>query len=57
MRRELGAAALNVVNAPAATKAFLRPNENAGILPPKARFAGMEGRRVGPVRDPSFSIA
>ena len=57
VRSEHGAAALNVVNAPAARKAFLRPNENAGILPPKARFAGTDSRRVGPVRDPSFSIA
>ena len=50
MRRELGAAALNVVNAPAAREAFLRPNENAGILPPKSRLAGTaESRRLGPV--------
>ena len=50
VRRELSAAALNVVNAPAAREAFLRPNENAGILPPKARPVGTaESRRVGPV--------
>jgi hypothetical protein len=51
VRRELSAAALTAVSAPAARKVFLRPDENAGILPPKSRLAGTaESRRVGPVR-------
>jgi len=50
VRRELSAAALADFSAPAARKVFLRPDENAGILPPKARPAGTaESRRFGPV--------
>ena len=50
VRRELSAAALTAAGCPAERKTFLRPNENAGILPPKARPAGTaESRRVGPV--------
>ena len=51
VRRELSVASIAGVSAPAARKVFLRPDENAGILPPKARLAGAaESRRVGPVR-------